>query len=117
MSNTPKTYVYFELEVALIETTKDDGSKNKFYAYKTFQKNGKKIDLRFTQEVTNAPKEKCVIKVDIEKFNVDNNRKYPLIWVKGIEEIKPIEKRIKSDKEYANATQMFYNSTDEDLPF
>lgn len=95
----------FELVVTKIEY---EGKK--FNAYKTFMANGKKIDVKFTRDVKVTPDENCVIVVEHDNWNIDRNRKYPCIWVKGIKEVKPIETTRNKEEDYE---EMF----GKDLPF
>ena len=57
---------------------------NKFKAYKTIGKGGKKLDVRFVKDCANIPLEPCVIVVDDNDCNVDTTRQYPILWVKNI---------------------------------
>ena len=81
------------MKIKIIEvkeiTAKQTG--NKFTAYKAVTKQGKKIDCRFTKEVSILPTEPCYIVVDDDKANVDTNRQYPVLWVKEVKEILPFE--------------------------
>lgn len=67
-------------------TTKDS---NKFLAYKTIGKGGRKMDVRFVRNCHNVPTEPCVVVVSDENANVDTTRQYPILWIKDVEEIKP----------------------------
>lgn len=87
-----------ELEVVVRDIQVDDV---KFKAYKTYQKNGRAIDLKFPNDVANKPKENCIIVVKIENMNLQTNTKYPRLWVKQIEEIKPLS-RPKNNTEELN---------------
>lgn len=78
-----------EVKVKEIES-KENG--NKFNIYKLVTKSKKLVDVRFTKNVTNLPKEDCVMVVKPENINYDKNRQFPCFWVKEIEEIKPIIK-------------------------
>ncbi len=114
--NTVDTKIKFlELETRLIKIEKPDGSKTSFYAYKTFLKNGKKMDLKFTKEVKNAPTEDCMISVNADNMNIDRNRKYPLVWVKKIEEILPVRTLKHTAEDYKEIDDSF--NTADDLPF
>lgn len=80
----------YKFKVAQITeiTTK---SGNKFFAYKTLDKNGNFMDMKFVRDCPNTPKEKCWIFVKEENFNVDENREYPVVWVKAVEKIEPLQ--------------------------
>ena len=77
------------IEVKQVETK--DGKK--FKAYKTIGKNGKKMDVRFTQECNNPPTEPCTIVCDETECNVDTSRVYPILWVKSILRLEPFERK------------------------
>ena len=62
-------------------TTKDG---KKFKGYKTIDKNGRKMDVRFTRECQNIPAEPCIICVEDNDCNVDTNRQYPVLWIKNV---------------------------------
>lgn len=62
---------------------------NKFLAYKTIGKGGRKMDVRFTRGCAKIPTEPCLIEVLEGNANVDTTRQYPILWVKEVEEIKP----------------------------
>lgn len=77
-----------DIRVKIIEvkeiTTK---AGQKFNAYKTVDRYGKKMDVRFTRDVVAPPTEPCTIVVDDTLANVSTNRQYPCLWVKGIKAI------------------------------
>ena len=58
--------------------------KLKFNAYKTVDRNGKKMDVRFVRDCQNVPTEPCVIVCEDIDCNVDNTRRYPILWVKNV---------------------------------
>lgn len=64
-----------------------------FNAYKTIAKQGKKMDVRFVKTCKNIPTEPCVIVVNEDDVNVDTTKQYPVLWVKNVIEIKPLERR------------------------
>lgn len=83
-----------ELKIKIIEVkdvTLEDGKK--FKAYKTVDKKGKKMDVRFTRDVHNLPTEACTIVVSPDKCNVATNRVYPILWVQEIIRIEGTERR------------------------
>ena len=66
-----------------VKTIKDENGKN-FNAYETFDKNGNKINVRFTQDVKpQPPKNNCTIKI-IDGWR-DMRKKYPTIRIKSFE--------------------------------
>ena len=79
--------------ISVQEVTSNNG--NKFTAYKTIGKNGKKMDIRFTKscDPTKLPTEPCIVVVEEANANVDTSRQYPVLWIKAIEELKPIERK------------------------
>lgn len=83
-----------EIKIRVIEvkeiTTKNG---NKFNAYKTVDKKGKKLDLSFTKEVTLLPKKPCTIIVADDKCNVSTNREYPVLWVQEVIRIEETQKK------------------------
>lgn len=83
-----------EIKIAQVkEVTTKDGKK--FTAYKAVAKNNKLIDCRFTRDVEEKakPTEPCVIVVDDESSSVDTRGQYPVLWVRKIDEIKPLPKK------------------------
>lgn len=79
---------YGVLEVVRVQDIETKDGK-KFKAYKTERSNGKLVDLRFTRECRLIPSEPCYIKVKHSAWNLDENRKFPIVWVKAVEEIIP----------------------------
>jgi hypothetical protein len=71
---------------------------NKFTAYKTVGKGGKKLDVRFTKACKNVPTSTCTIVVKKENANVDTSRIYPILWVKNVERIEENERRNNIDE-------------------
>ena len=82
-----KTFKIIEVK----EIVTKDGKK--FNAYKTLGKGGKKIDVRFVKDCNNIPTEPCEIHVLAENCNVDSSRQYPILWIKQIESVTPIERK------------------------
>lgn len=83
-----------KINVKIIEV-KEVTPKNgqKFNAFKTVDKNGKKMDVKFTRDCRNVPTEPCEIIVDDSAANVDTNRLYPCLWIKDVLEIKPLPRK------------------------
>lgn len=75
-----------ELRVVVEQKSTKDGRK--FNTFKTFSKNGRKTDLKFTKEVSNVPTKNCFIVINIDDMNLDDRGMYPVVWVKKIQEIK-----------------------------
>lgn len=86
-------------------TTKDG---NKFNAYKTTAKGGRKMDVRFVRNCHNVPTEPCVIVCDENDCNVDTSREYPILWIKEVIRIEPYERK-------NNIADFFSDSDIEDL--
>ena len=66
------------------EVTLDNGKK--FLAYKAVTKSGKLIDLKFTRLCAIIPTKPCFIYVLNENVNIQRNLKFPVMWVKEVEE-------------------------------
>jgi len=116
MEKTTNTVEKFlEIEVREITVTRTDGSKNVFNAFKTYLKNGKKMDLKFTKDVKNIPNEDCLIKVNVDDMNIDRNRKYPVVWVKRIIEAMPKPTLTRTPADYKELDDSFCGK--DDLPF
>lgn len=77
------------MKIYVKEGTSKDGKK--FTYFKTLDKNGKLVDVRFRQDVTNKPVKTCNIVVLADDVNLDTKREYPCYWVKAIQEIREIE--------------------------
>lgn len=80
-------------------TTKDN---RKFNAYKTVDKRGKLMDVKFVQGCRNVPVKPCTILVDPDQCNVDTTRQYPCLWVKNVEEIKETVHKTNFDEYFAD---------------
>ena len=96
-------------EIKIIEVKEINANGKKFLAYKTIDKNGKKMDVRFTRECSNKPTEACIITVDDNAANVDTNRQYPVLWVKDVLSSRPFERK--------NNLAEFFDDHTEDLPY
>ena len=73
------------------EITTRDGKK--FKAFKTIGKAGRKMDCRFVQGCKNVPTEPCIIVVEEENANVDTTRVYPILWIKDVIRIEPVQRK------------------------
>ena len=96
-------------EIKIIEVKEINANGKKFLAYKTIDKNGKKMDVRFTRECLNKPTEACIITVDDNAANVDTNRQYPVLWIKSVLSSRPFERKNNLDE--------FFDDHSEDLPY
>lgn len=97
-----------DINIKIIEvkeiTTK---TGQKFNAYKTVDKRGKKMDVRFTRDVTNPPTAPCTLIVEDTKCNVATNRQYPILWIQAIKGIAEATYR-------SNVSDYFGDSTEDD---
>ena len=83
-----------EIKIRVIEVKEITAKNgNKFNAYKTVDKRGKKLDLRFTRDVTLLPKKPCTIIVPEDKCNVSTNREYPVLWVQEVLRIEETQRK------------------------
>lgn len=83
-----------EIKIKIIEvkelSTKDG---NKFNSYKTLNKKGKKMDVRFTRDCSIKPKEPCFVICNEDDCNVDVSRQYPCLWIREALRTEPIIKK------------------------
>lgn len=87
-----------ELKIKVVEVRDvETQSGNKFKAYKTVDKNGKTMDLKFRRDAKNVPQERCWIYVDADKCNVTKNTEYPCCWVNTVNRIEPLEVKINAE--------------------
>lgn len=63
-----------------------------FNAFKTLDKYGKKMDVRFRKSAHNIPTEPCMIVVSEDNYNVDKNRQYPVLWISDVDDIEEFER-------------------------
>ena len=95
-----------EVEVREVEI-EENGKQKKFLAYKAYQANGKKIDLKFRREANNIPKENCFIKVHVDNMNINRNKKFPELWVIDVIEIITLDERKHNEQDYKEFDDMF----------
>ena len=93
-----KTY---ELQI-IVRKKQNKTTGNMFSTYAVKMKDGKWIETRFTQDV---PKSKIPVtysKIFVSEgmMNIDNRGKYPKLWIKGVESIKPLERPIDDLSQY-----------------
>lgn len=67
-----------------------EGDK-KFYTYKTFSKNGRAVEVKFTQESGFNSKEDCVIECLPTNCDLNTSGMYPVLWIRAVERIVPKE--------------------------
>lgn len=77
--------------IAKVEEIKQ-ANGNTFTAFKVRAKGNRLMDCRFVRTCKNVPTEVCDIVVKEENANVDNSRMYPILWIKEVEEIRPVVK-------------------------
>lgn len=86
-------------EIRIVEVKEmkaHDGRK--FPVYKAMAKNGKLMDVRFTQACTGEkPVEPCIIVVPKDQCSVDKRSYYPALWIKEVVECKPFERKSNVD--------------------
>ena len=74
------------------ETKADENGKTrKFKTYHTFGKNGRRTDVKFTEEVDKKPTENCFVEVPYEDMNLNTRDRYPVLWVKNVVAIHPVK--------------------------
>lgn len=67
------------------ETKADESGKTrKFKTYHTFGKNGRRTDVKFTEEVEKKPTENCFVEVEYNKMNLNTRDRYPVLWIKEV---------------------------------
>ena len=65
------------------------GEEDSFLSFKTYGKNGQKLDVRFTKTcpVDKIPTKSCIIKVEDDDLIIDERTKFTIVWVKDIQEV------------------------------
>lgn len=107
MPSKKETETLDEMKFKVIEVKEITAKNgNKFTAYKTVGKGGKKLDIRFTRTCKNVPTECCTIVVKRENANVDKSRVYPILWIKDVE-------RIEVNERASNLDEFFGEEADE----
>lgn len=82
-----------KIEIIIEERKTAEGKK--FNTYKSFTKNGRKIDVKFRQEVKNLPTEHCYAEIEVDSMNVDKSKRFPVLWISevlGYESIDEVRK-------------------------
>ena len=87
-----------EIEIVRVKEVKYNNTA--FLAYHAVDKNGRLIDVKFVKGCQNVPTEPCIIVVRTDNMNVDTRRRYPCLWVKNVEQIKPVVYNNSSLDEY-----------------
>ena len=63
-------------------TNKETGEE--FPTFRTIQKNGKFMKMKFRQVVEEVPKDDCFIFVEEGLFSIDKNSQFPVLWIHAI---------------------------------
>ena len=87
-----------EIEIVRVKEVKYNNTA--FLAFQAVDKNGRLIDVKFVKGCKNVPTEPSIIVVRTDNMNVDTRRRYPCLWVKNVEEIKPVAYNNSSLDEY-----------------
>lgn len=90
-----------KLKVVVTERKTEEGRT--FNVFNTYSKNGRKMELKFRKEVKNIPDKNCHIICKIDDIHVNTSNEYPVVWVKGIQEI------ISNEDEYTEANRTKVN--------
>ena len=95
---TKKNYT---LEI-IVRKKKNKTNGNIFTTYAVKMKDGKWIETRFTQDVPKSkmPSAYSEIVVSPDMMNIDKRGKYPKLWIKGVESVKPLERPIDDLSQY-----------------
>ena len=93
-----KTY---ELEI-IVRKKKNKTNGNTFTTYAVKMKDGKWLETRFTQDVPRSklPTAYSTIFVSEGMMNIDKRGKYPKLWIKRVESVKPLERPIEDLSQY-----------------
>lgn len=83
----------YEIEV-IGEEKEIKETKKKFNAYNTYDKNNKKVTVKFTKDCENVPPVgRHIIKISTEHANMDLTGRFPTLWVNKVEEFRVPEKK------------------------
>lgn len=101
VTQTAKTIKSYELEI-IVRKKKNKTNGNMFTTYAVKMKDGKWIETRFTQDVpaSKMPTAYSTIVVSEDMMNIDKRGKYPKLWIKGVESVKPLERPIEDLSQY-----------------
>ena len=72
-----------KIEIIVEERKTSEGKK--FNVYKTFTKNGRKIDVKFRKEVRDLPTENCYAIINVDDMNVDKSKRFPVLWIAEVQ--------------------------------
>ena len=101
MTTQTETKKNYELEI-IVRKKKNKTNGNTYTTYAIKMKDGKWIETRFTQDVPKSkmPTAYSKIVVSEDMMNIDKRGKYPKLWIKGIESVKPLERPIEDLSQY-----------------
>ena len=91
----------YELEI-IVRKKKNKTNGNMFTTYAVKMKDGKWIETRFTQDVPKSKMPSAYSKIIVSPtmMNIDKRGKYPKLWIKGVESVKPLERPIEDLSQY-----------------
>ena len=91
----------YELEI-IVRKKKNKTNGNMFTTYAVKMKDGKWIETRFTQDVPKSKMPSAYSKIIVSPtmMNIDKRGKYPKLWIKGVESVKPLERPIDDLSQY-----------------
>ena len=101
MATQAETKKNYTLEI-IVRKKRNKTNGNIFMTYAVKMKDGKWIETRFTQDVPKSkmPSAYSEIVVSPDMMNIDKRGKYPKLWIKGIESVKPLERPIEDLSQY-----------------
>ena len=101
MATQAETKKSYTLEIS-VRKKKNETNGNIFTTYAVKMKDGKWIETRFTQDVPKSkmPSAYSEIVVSPDMMNIDKRGKYPKLWIKGVESVKPLERPIEDLSQY-----------------
>ena len=86
-----KTYEIEVTRVVRSYVDKEDGKQRSFDTFYTFDKDDKKLDLRFRKEVAVPAGDRFFITISNAMSNVSRSGRYPVLWVGEIVSSRPYE--------------------------
>lgn len=91
----------YELEI-IVRKKKNKTNGNIFTTYAVKMKDGKWIETRFTQDVPKSKMPSAYSKIIVSPtmMNIDKRGKYPKLWIKGVESVKPLERPMDDLSQY-----------------
>ena len=98
MESTTQIKIYVE------ERKTKDGRA--FNVFRAITKNGRKITAKFTKDVKNVPTENSVITVLNTNAEINDSGEFPVLWVRAIEESKPM-KELKNESNSKKLAEWF----------